>query len=295
MTTFGVGELSALNGIAGSYAEYVPVLHIVGAPCLTAQQRGDVMHHTLGDGDFRHFAHMSAHLCVASARLTADNACAEIDRVLTLMMRERRPGYLMLPGDVAALPAVAPENVITSAPPQVSDALCEAFRDCARQKLAQGTNIALLADFLALRFGLQDALQQWVQETPFPHATLLMGKGLFDETAPGFVGTYSGAASEPRVRACIEEADVVICVGVKFTDTITAGFSQQLPEQRTIEIQPHATRIGDRWFSEFPAATALAIVRQLCKPRLQAVPDRLAPPESPQPASGALCQTSFWR
>lgn len=32
LTTFGVGELSAINGIAGSYAEYVPVLHIVGAP-----------------------------------------------------------------------------------------------------------------------------------------------------------------------------------------------------------------------------------------------------------------------
>lgn len=30
LTTFGVGELSAINGIAGSYAEYVPVLHIVG-------------------------------------------------------------------------------------------------------------------------------------------------------------------------------------------------------------------------------------------------------------------------
>lgn len=40
LTTFGVGELSAINGIAGSYAEYVPVLHIVGAPCRGAQRRG---------------------------------------------------------------------------------------------------------------------------------------------------------------------------------------------------------------------------------------------------------------
>ncbi|PQV67202.1 indolepyruvate decarboxylase, partial [Cronobacter sakazakii] len=30
LTTYGVGELSALNAIAGSYAEAVPVLHIVG-------------------------------------------------------------------------------------------------------------------------------------------------------------------------------------------------------------------------------------------------------------------------
>jgi len=50
LTTFGVGELSAMNGIAGSFAEYVPVLHIVGAPAMAAQQRGELLHHTLGDG-----------------------------------------------------------------------------------------------------------------------------------------------------------------------------------------------------------------------------------------------------
>jgi len=32
VTTFGVGELSALNGVAGSYTEMLPVLHIVGMP-----------------------------------------------------------------------------------------------------------------------------------------------------------------------------------------------------------------------------------------------------------------------
>ncbi|WP_350354590.1 thiamine pyrophosphate-binding protein [Corynebacterium aquatimens] len=32
LTTYGVGELSALNGIAGSRAEHVPVVSIAGAP-----------------------------------------------------------------------------------------------------------------------------------------------------------------------------------------------------------------------------------------------------------------------
>jgi indolepyruvate decarboxylase len=32
VTTSGVGELSAANAVAGSYAEHVPVGHIVGAP-----------------------------------------------------------------------------------------------------------------------------------------------------------------------------------------------------------------------------------------------------------------------
>src|ERR1700712_116647 len=31
-TTYGVGELSAINGVAGSFAEHVPVVHVVASP-----------------------------------------------------------------------------------------------------------------------------------------------------------------------------------------------------------------------------------------------------------------------
>lgn len=108
LTTYGVGELSALNGIAGSYAEHIPVLHIVGAPSTGAQQRGELLHHTLGDGDFRHFARMSEQITCSRALLTAGNACHEIDRVLRDMLTHHRPGYLMLPADVARAAAIAP-------------------------------------------------------------------------------------------------------------------------------------------------------------------------------------------
>lgn len=52
VTTFGVGELSAINGQAGSYAEYVPVVHIVGTPSTLSQKDGMLLHHTLCNGDF---------------------------------------------------------------------------------------------------------------------------------------------------------------------------------------------------------------------------------------------------
>ncbi len=80
-----------MNGIAGSYAEHVPVLHIVGAPGTASQQRGELLHHTLGDGEFRHFYHMSEPITVAQAILTEQNACYEIDRVLTTMLRGASP------------------------------------------------------------------------------------------------------------------------------------------------------------------------------------------------------------
>jgi TPP-dependent 2-oxoacid decarboxylase len=65
MTTFGVGELSAINALAGSFAEYVPVLHIVGAPSTGTQAAQRIVHHSLGDGVFTHFIEMHRRITCA--------------------------------------------------------------------------------------------------------------------------------------------------------------------------------------------------------------------------------------
>lgn len=82
-TTFGVGELSAINAVAGSFAEHVPIVHIVGAPSTATQEAGRATHHTLGDGDFGHFARMTAEVTAVQDTLTAADAGAQIDRVLS--------------------------------------------------------------------------------------------------------------------------------------------------------------------------------------------------------------------
>src|SRR5690242_12819574 len=69
VTTFGVGELSAINGIAGAFSEHVPVVHIVGCPSTISQRNGMLLHHTLGNGDFNVFANMSSQISCDMARL----------------------------------------------------------------------------------------------------------------------------------------------------------------------------------------------------------------------------------
>ncbi|EAB2271106.1 alpha-keto acid decarboxylase family protein [Salmonella enterica] len=294
LTTFGVGELSAINGIAGSYAEYVPVLHIVGAPCSAAQQRGELMHHTLGDGDFRHFYRMSQAISVASAILYEQNACFEIDRVLGEMLAARRPGYIMLPADVAKKTAIPPTEALALPVHEAQSGVETAFRYHARQCLMNSRRIALLADFLAGRFGLRPLLQRWMAETPIAHATLLMGKGLFDEQHPNFVGTYSAGASSKEVRQAIEDADRVICVGTRFVDTLTDGFTQQLPAERTLEIQPYASRIGETWFN-LPMAQAVSTLRELCLECAFAPPPTRSTGQPVRIDKGELTQESFWQ
>ncbi|EAB2878927.1 alpha-keto acid decarboxylase family protein [Salmonella enterica] len=294
LTTFGVGELSAINGIAGSYAEYVPVLHIVGAPCSAAQQRGELMHHTLGDGDFRHFYRMSQAISAASAILDEQNACFEIDRVLGEMLAARRPGYIMLPADVAKKTAIPPTQALALPVHEAQSGVETTFRYHVRQCLMNSRRIALLADFLAGRFGLRPLLQRWMAETPIAHATLLMGKGLFDEQHPNFVGTYSAGASSKEVRQAIEDADRVICVGTRFVDTLTAGFTQQLPAERTLEIQPYASRIGETWFN-LPMAQAVSTLRELCLECAFAPPPTRSVGQPVRIDKGELTQESFWQ
>lgn len=47
-TTMGVGELSAINGIAGAYTEEVKVVHIVGTTSTEVQAKRLMIHHNLG-------------------------------------------------------------------------------------------------------------------------------------------------------------------------------------------------------------------------------------------------------
>lgn len=50
----GVGELSAINGVAGAYTENVKLIHIVGTTGTKAQKARAMIHHSLGpDPDHR--------------------------------------------------------------------------------------------------------------------------------------------------------------------------------------------------------------------------------------------------
>jgi pyruvate decarboxylase len=102
VTTFGPGELSAYCGMAGQYCEYVPVVHIVGYPTVSAVRSKAIMHHSLGNGKFDMYENMAKHIMAATTVIDhPPTAAAEIDRVLNTMMLESRPVYIGLSVDIA--------------------------------------------------------------------------------------------------------------------------------------------------------------------------------------------------
>lgn len=294
VTTFGVGELSAINGTAGSYAEYLPVIHIVGAPNRRSQQKGELLHHTLGDGDYGHFYRMAAEVTCSQAVLTPENAALEIDRVLSDVLYHRRPGYILLPSDVCDEPIRTELYPFATRQDEVTG-LSE-FIQAACELLKPARKVALLADFLADRFGQKQRVQQLSDLQGVASATLLMGKGVLDESRPNFIGTYAGGASQPKVKAAMENADVLISVGVRLTDSVTAGFTHQIAADKTIDLQPFSASVAGQVFSQLPMGDALAALTELAKE----LSVEWQAPESlrdclPESHGNKLDQPAFWQ
>ena len=96
-----MGELSAINAIAGACAEHLPLFHLVGMPKMTAQAGRMLVHHTLGNGEFDFFRKMAEPVVCGSAIMTAQNVAAETERLIAAALYHRRPVYMAFPEDVA--------------------------------------------------------------------------------------------------------------------------------------------------------------------------------------------------
>jgi TPP-dependent 2-oxoacid decarboxylase len=298
-TTFGVGELSAINAVTGSFAEFVPVVHIVGSPSTTAQAAHRMVHHTLGDGIFDHFLHMHADITCARAALTGDNAAAEIDRVLRSVRDQHLPGYLLLPADVAELAISRAEAPLPARVSRTDSAAVAAFTEAAAKLIGRaGTaaDVGALVGLLAHRLGGSDALVQLLAAGPLPHATSLWAKSLVDESKPHFVGTYAGAASDDATRRVVEESAAVIIAGMQFTDLNTGLFTQHITRDRTIEIGALSASVGELTFGPIELRDALAAlipaVQALAVGELDATASTALPTVSPD--SAALSQQTLW-
>src|ERR1700751_2555919 len=100
-TTYGVDELSAMNGVMGAKAERSLVFHVVGMPSYQHQRVHKIAHHTLGDGVFGNFVHLSGAAACCHAVINPENSVVEMDRVTAEARRNNQPAYIVVPSDYA--------------------------------------------------------------------------------------------------------------------------------------------------------------------------------------------------
>lgn len=241
-TTYGVGELSALCGVAGSYAEQLPVFHLTSMPNRTTQTDRAVVHHTLGNGESGLFRAMADHVVAASAVITPANAAAETERLIAAALYHRRPVYLAFPADVVDQPILARADAVGL--PRSLDRSLSAAADAVHRLLDSATSACVLPGVILRRTGLADAARRFIEVADLPFATMFADKSVLDETHPNYVGMYDGRLMDEAVREFVESCDVVVNLGAVLSDLSTGAFTAQLDPSRTIDISLHHTRAG---------------------------------------------------
>ncbi|THH27005.1 hypothetical protein EUX98_g7185 [Antrodiella citrinella] len=246
-TTFGVGELSAMNGIAGAFSEQVPVLHIAGVPSTSQQKNKPMLHHTLGDGRFDAYFKASQQFTISQATLTdAASAGAEIDRILTDCVVTARPVYLMLPTDLVhtKIPAKRLRTPLNLDLP-ANDPDTEEFVLDEIMKLVDQANgdVVILVDACAIRHNVKSELADLLKKTGFPVYAAPMGKSVIPETYDRYGGIYIGSISRPEIKENVENAKLLLSVGGLKSDFNTGNFTYHTPTNRTIELHSDNTRV----------------------------------------------------
>jgi indolepyruvate decarboxylase len=229
IVTHGVGTLSAVNGIAGAYCEHVPVILISGSLPLRAIQRGYLMHHTLVDREKGNLCRMFAEITEAQARLTPENAVAEVDRLILTAWRRKLPVYLELPSDIPYLEIEVPDGPLKL---EMIPSEAESLKACTEmilEKLNAAKSPAFLLDMDAMRFGVSRQIVELAERFHMQVATLNCAKGAVPESSPQFVGTYAGIASSPATREAVEGSDCLLTVGFRRVETTAGFFTDKLP------------------------------------------------------------------
>ena len=255
-TTYGPGELNALSGIAGAYAEHVPIFHLTALPSRELQRDRAFVHHTLGNGEFDLFHEMTEPAVCARTILTPENCAAETERLIAAALYHRRPVYMAIPMDVANQPLLSSGS--PHGAPQSDPATLEKAVNAIVDAVTKAKTPCVVPGILVARAGLSREATALIDASGLPFATMIMDKTTLDEAHPNYIGMYDGRLMEESVRAFVEGSDCVIGLGALWSDFSSGAFTAKLDRSKTINVFHHSTRVGDTFFEDVEMKDVLA-------------------------------------
>ena len=284
VTVLGVGELSAINAMAGSYAERAPVVYIVGTPPTAAQNNKVILHHTLGDGNYNVFAEMAAKVTVAQTNLIDDSVAAEeVDRAIRECIIHSRPVYVQLPTDKVSA-KVSRARLRTPIDTSIHYGEEGTEADDILERIYSSKQPFIIVDGFTRAYGLVDEADELVRVTGFPTSTTPFGKGTINETYPNFHGVYAGVAGKQDYMPWVENCDLVLRIGPLNSDVNTFGFTTVPPASKTITFHRDTVEIGNTSSSWQPLPTYTNIhVKSLLRSLLSKLDPSRLPKYSPYP------------
>ena len=264
VTTYGVGELSAINAIAGSNAENVPVISIVGVPATKNIENKTMVHHNFQEVNY--YACYEAHkpLTAACAYLTRDNAKLEIDRVLKVFVKEKKPVYIAIPLDIAKMEISDKEVSYDWAS---DEEVLKLVTGKIVAKINNSKNPVILGDLLVKRFDARIEYKEFVEKTRIPVTNFLMGTNLIDMDYDLYLGGYYAQFSNPEAEKHINETDCLIAIGPVYTDLNAYGFNLPYKLNEQVAIYGTYTYVDGARYNNVKMADVLEAVTKLVDPK----------------------------
>ncbi|KAF4502383.1 THI3-positive regulation factor of thiamine metabolism [Fusarium agapanthi] len=250
ITTYGVGELSAANAVAGSYAEYLPVVHIVGTPSrrarhvscsLVAGKKPHLhIHHTMADSRIGVYREIAEKFTVAQldlAETTPEEVPAQINKVLSQAIYHSRPVYIEMPSDAVETEILSDklDDPIDPNPDAVHNRDTGKMAQNLLQKLYSAKRPLIIVDRADGAETIRQEINKFVKKSGIPTVSLPSGASMVDNSLPSYFGVYSGSIGTVDLTSEVKSADLVLAFGCQFSDTQTLGWAV-LPERQTMTL-----------------------------------------------------------
>ena len=236
VTTYGVGELSAINAIAGSFAENVPVIHVVGVPSTINIVNKTRTHHNFQEVQPYTFAEAYKSVTETTAFLNRDNVKIEIDRVLKAFVKEKKPVYIAIPSDIAKMEIS--DKVVDYSWESDCEILAKVVEKIS-EKITKSKKPVILGDTLIKRYDARIEYKEFAEKSGIPATNFLMGTNILDVDLKNNLGTYFSDFKNPIAKKYLEETDCLIAVGTIYSDLNAYGFD--LPYKINSQIALYGT------------------------------------------------------
>lgn len=243
VTTYAVGELSAINAVAGSFAENIPVIHIVGTPATKFIKKNALIHHNFQNPDYHAFERAYSNVTETTAFLGENNAKEEIDRILSVFVHQKRPVYVAIPMDICLMEI---ENnpqikIYESDENNLNEAIEHALKLINSAKYPM-----ILGDVLIKRYRARKEFDKLMEKSLFHVSNLLMGKGIVEAENKKYLGTFLSQYENIIAYNALHKSDCVISVGVINSDLNTYRTGLPFKPEDFISIQGTYTVVNHK-------------------------------------------------
>jgi acetolactate synthase-1/2/3 large subunit len=170
--------------------------------------------------------------------ITQASQIAETVREAFYIARSGRPGPVLIDfcknAMLEEVEFVYPEKVILPGYRPRIQATEESLKK-ASQLIAEAQRPVILAGHGVLMAGAMDELRQFADKIQAPVATTLLGIGSFPASHPYSLGMM-GMHGEAYCNLAIQNADLIIAMGMRFDDRVTGNLRTYAPSARKIHL-----------------------------------------------------------